>query len=101
MAAHPLHTSHRRSGSSTGLVLGIAGLCGIAALVAALVWVLEGQVQQAKVLRSQWQNELGGDRANRAVLSEAGPVALPVQVGTSATPIADKSAVVATSLNRP
>lgn len=42
MAAHPINTSHRRPGNSTSLALSIAGLCGIAALLAALVWVLEG-----------------------------------------------------------
>ena len=102
MAANPINTSHQPPGGATGLVLGIAGLCGIAALMAALVWVLQGQVQQAEVLRSQWQGDRVGTRANRAVLSEADPTALNVDVGPRATPTASQSAMVTTaSLNRP
>ena len=101
MAADPINTSHQRPGGATGLMLGIAGLCGIAALMAALVWVLQGQVQQAEVLRSQWQGDQGGTRASRARLSETGPTALDGEVGPSATPTASKSAMVAASLNRP
>ena len=91
MAADPINTSHQRPGGATGLMLGIAGLCGIAALMAALVWVLQGQVQQAEVLRSQWQGDQGGIRANRARLSETGPTALDGEVGPSAPPLPAKA----------
>lgn len=102
MAANPTNTSHQPPSGATGLVLGIVGLCGIAGLMAALVWVLQGQVQQAEVLRSQWQGDRLGTRASRAVLSEAGPTALNVEVGPGATPTASQSAMVTTAaLNRP
>ena len=81
MAANPANTSHQPPGGAIRLVLGIVGLCGIAALMAALVWVLQGQVQQAEVLRSQWQGNRVGTRDNRAVVSEAGPTALNIDVG--------------------
>ena len=101
MAAHPINTSHRRPGNSTSLALSIAGLSGIAALLTALVWVLEGQVQQAKILRSQWQNEPGSARANLAMPPQSGPTTLNVGAGISAIPAVNKNAIVATSLNRP
>ena len=102
MAANPTNTSHQPPSGATGLVLVIVGLCGIAGLMAALVWVLQGQVQQAEVLRSQWQGNRLGTRASRAVLSEAGPTALNVEVGPGATPTASQSAMVTTAaLNRP
>ncbi|MFM9902770.1 MAG: hypothetical protein ACKVOT_17285 [Polaromonas sp.] len=46
------HTTHR-----TGTVaLVLVGLLAVAALMAAMVWVVQGQVQQAEVLRAQWQS---------------------------------------------
>ncbi len=45
-----------RFGGRSRLFVGIIGALGIAGLVAALVWVLQGQVQRSEALRAQWQS---------------------------------------------
>ena len=61
MTAQPSENTIQRK---TTVALAAFGLLAVAALIAALVWVVQGQVQQAEVLRAQWQ---GSARASKAM----------------------------------
>lgn len=52
MTAHPSeHPPYRHA----TVLLAALGLLAVAALMGAMAWVVQGQVQQAEVLRAQWQ----------------------------------------------
>ena len=72
IAQHSEHTTHR----SAGVILVVLGLLAVAALMAAMAWVVQGQVQQAEVVRAQWQ---GSTRASR-VMPADGERGSPAQV---------------------
>lgn len=48
------HLSQSRTQSSGTWIVGLIGAAAVSALLAAMVWVVEGQVQQGQVLRAQW-----------------------------------------------
>lgn len=54
---YPVTTSQQKQTSHRSSIWRLAtfGALAVAALMAAMVWVLEGQMQQAQVLRDQWQ----------------------------------------------
>ena len=87
MTAHPSeHTSHR----TATVVLAALGLLAVAALMAAMVWVVQGQVQQAEVLRAQWQGSVRTSKVMSADNDRAAGMATR-----------QGSGLMATSLNRP
>ena len=70
-----------RTDASGTWVWAALGVLAIAALIAAIVWVVQGQVQQAQVLRAQWQ---GPPRALQLPRAELGLGAAAGQPGTAA-----------------
>ena len=49
------HQSQPRTQFSDTWIVGLIGAVAVSALLAAMVWVVQGQVQQGQVLRAQWQ----------------------------------------------
>lgn len=50
------YSSNQHTPTSGTWVLALFGALAVAGLLTAMVWVVEGQMQQAKVLRAQWQS---------------------------------------------
>ena len=90
---HPDTSSHR-----FGIWwLAALGAGAVAALLAAMVWVVEGQVQQAEVIRAQWK---GAPSAVQVTRIEVGPGKTSTKGGTTARP-AGESGLMSASFDRP
>lgn len=82
---------HDQSSQQTGTwLLAVFGALAVAALIAAMVWVVQGQMQQAQVLRNQWH----------ATRAEPGRDAASGQVGSVTKPPRGNG-VIAVSFDRP
>jgi len=90
---HPDTSSHRY-----GIWwLAALGAGAVVALLAAMVWVVEGQVQQAKVIRAQWQ---GAPSAVQVTRTEVAPGKSTKKVSATARP-AGESGLMSASFDRP
>lgn len=94
MTAYP---PKHNTDSTTHWAWVVLGVMAVAALIAALVWVVQGQVQQAQVLRAQWQ---GVPRAVQAAQAETEPNAAVFAAGTVARPAGGKG-IMAVSFDQP
>ncbi len=94
MTAHPPEHS---TDSPTHWAWAAFGVMAVAALIAAMVWVVQGQVQQAQVLRAQWQ---GTPRAVQAAHADPERNAAASQAGAAARPVGSNG-VMAASFHRP
>lgn len=59
MTAQPSEHTHHKTST---FALAALGLLAVVALVAAMAWVVQGQVQQAEVLRAQWQGSASASK---------------------------------------
>lgn len=67
-------TTHQQETATSGhgvWWLSVGGILAVTGMVAALVWVLEGQVQQAEVLRAQWKGAPVSGQPLSAAASES------------------------------
>ena len=89
-----------RFGGRSRLFVGIIGALGIAGLVAALVWVLQAQVQRSEALRAQWQSAPAGAPARLAIRQK--PMLPPAgfEPEENHPVLLRQSAVLATSFSR-
>ena len=83
--------------SSAHWAWALLGMVAVAALIAAMVWVVQGQVQQAQVLRAQWQ---GTPRAVQSAQADPEQNLAGLQVSTVARPVG-RSGIMAASFDRP
>ncbi len=93
--------SHQRSVSGPRLFVGIVGVLGIAGLVAALVWVLQGQVQRSEALRAQWQSGPAGARTLPVMRLESGVTSAALGAEDNRPESSSQAAILATSFSRP
>lgn len=74
MTAKPPENTNSRTQT---LVIVVGGISAVVALMAAMVWVVQGHVQQAEVLRAQWQSQPRGfTKPNRIETERASDVAV-------------------------
>lgn len=89
------------SGAGPRLVLGAVGIVAIAGLITAFVAVLKGQIQQAEVLRAQWQSQPASAQSRVATTFE--PIQSPGRTDSALSGAADagQPAIISASFNRP
>ena len=72
-AKTPENTNNR----AQTLVIAVGGILAVVALMAAMVWVVQGHVQKAEVFRAQWQSQSRGSaKPNRSETERAPDVAV-------------------------
>lgn len=63
------------------LVIAAAGTLAVVALMAAMAWVVRGQVQKAEVLRAQWQSQPRGSTKSTRIEAERVPEVAVIRNG--------------------